>query len=152
VVTIRLSESIVITCDEEDVARIMQYKWTKTDGTPIHASVGNLARFILRYGGKHQVDHIDRNVYNNIKINLRIATPSQNMANRKTQKEFKGIKHIKDRVLSKSFSASIKIKYKTKHLGYFYTAEEAAKAYDKAALKYFGEFACLNFPLNKGNE
>lgn len=29
-------------------------------------------------------------------------------------------------------------------LGYFNTKEEAAKAYNKAAIKYFGEFSRLN--------
>ena len=32
------------------------------------------------------------------------------------------------------------------HLGYFKTAEDAAKAYDDATILYFKEFASPNFP------
>jgi len=40
--------------------------------------------------------------------------------------------------------AQISIKGKNKHLGYFANEKEAAKAYNKVALKLFGNFAYLN--------
>lgn len=43
-----------------------------------------------------------------------------------------------------SWSASIKISGKQVHLGTYITKEEAALQYNKAALKHFGEFACIN--------
>lgn len=44
--------------------------------------------------------------------------------------------------------AAIRVNGKMIHLGYHATAEEAARAYDSAARKYFGEFANPNFNDN----
>jgi hypothetical protein len=48
--------------------------------------------------------------------------------------------------VAKKWRAQVRIGGTNKNLGYFHTAEEAAKVYDAAALLYFGEFACTNFP------
>ena len=37
-----------------------------------------------------------------------------------------------------------------KSFGYYADEIEAAKAYDRAAMKYHGEFASLNFPESGG--
>lgn len=42
--------------------------------------------------------------------------------------------------------AKIKVNGKTINIGTYEFAKDAAKAYDVEALKYFGEFAYLNFP------
>lgn len=47
----------------------------------------------------------------------------------------------------KKFSAKIRVHGKTLHLGSFVTPEDAAMAYDQAALNHFGEFASTNKKL-----
>jgi len=92
-------------------------------------------------------DHRDRNPLNNVDENLRIATRRQNVCNQGLRKDNKtgykgvGIRHGKLRV-------RIRINGKLIHLGAFPLGQEreAALAYDAAAIRYFGEFAHLNFP------
>ena len=56
---------------------------------------------------------------------------------------FKGVSFRKDRG---KYRAYISINNRIKHLGYYDTPEDAARAYDEAARFYFAEFACVNFP------
>lgn len=58
---------------------------------------------------------------------------------------FKGVT-LREKLRYKPYYAFISINGKQKYIGYFNTAEEAAKAYDIEAIKHFGEFASLNFP------
>jgi len=92
------------------------------------------------------VDHKDGNGLNNRKANLRLCTNSQNQANRNgTQRNntsgFNGVTWSKH---DKKWRAKIMLNKKRVHLGGYYTAAEAANAYDKAAIKLFGEFARVN--------
>lgn len=92
-----------------------------------------------------QVDHKDRDRLNNQRTNLRMCTSSQNMGNvaRKTisKSGYRGVTFQK-RSLKKPFVVHIA----GKNIGYYSDKIEAAKAYDNAAKKRYGEFAMLNFP------
>lgn len=94
---------------------------------------------------KQQIDHINHNGLDNRKQNLRIATVNQNAANRHKrigdhQSCFKGVGRN-----GKGWKSQIRFNGKLIYLGHFDSEKEAAQAYDKAALKLFGEFAFLNF-------
>jgi hypothetical protein len=95
---------------------------------------------------KYTVDHIDNNPLNNQKSNLRICSLKDNSKNstkrNNTSSKYKGV-YFEN--YTKKYKANIKVDYKTINLGRFLNEIDAAKAYDKAAIKYFGEFANLNF-------
>lgn len=98
-----------------------------------------------------QVDHINKDRLDNRRENLRICTRSQNnAANRKRKggsSQYRGVSFSKDpKHRRKPWIAQIQHQKKNRRLGRFDNEEAAARRYDEAARKLFGEFANLNFP------
>ncbi len=91
-------------------------------------------------------DHINHDKLDNRKENLRTATRNQNEANKPKKlncsSKYRGVCWHKQR---SKWKAEIKVNQMKKHLGLFENEIEAAKAYDEAAMKAFGDYATLNF-------
>lgn len=88
------------------------------------------------------IDHIDGNGLNNRIKNLRLATRSQNGANRALQSNnTSGIKGVHWAARSKKWKAQVSVGGRVKSLGYFESIDDATAAYRAATEQYFGSFA-----------
>lgn len=86
-----------------------------------------------------EIDHIDLDGTNNRLENLRVATKSQNCANRKNRKNLSGFRGVYKK--GNRWSAQIRVSGILEHLGTFDLPEDAHVAYRNRAIEAFGEFA-----------
>jgi hypothetical protein len=147
-------EQRYVMVDAEDYPKLAKYNWllARNRGNKCYAicfenrEILHMHRMIMDAPKGMLVDHRDRNGLNNTKRNLRLATHSQNCCNRihpgNRSSQYRGVGRYKDK---RKYRASICVKGKKTHLGYFESEEDAARAYDKAAKELHGEFAVLNF-------
>ena len=156
---IMLPKGYVTLVDDEDFERANKIKWGlgKNNNYAVYSIWKDrkiyslrLHRFLLglSFGDKTQVDHINGNGLDNRKENLRLCNNAQNAFNASKQcnnkSGYKGVCSWSKGV--KKWRAQIQFNSKVIHIGSFQNKEDAARAYDEAARKYFGEFARLNFP------
>lgn len=106
-----------------------------------------LHRLIMRATTGQTVDHRDRDGLNNHRDNLRLCTLSQNRANGRQWKQpasgFRGVYASGAKWMACISDNGHRVRY----LGAFISKEDAARAYDSAALERWGEFSSLNFQL-----
>lgn len=161
-IAVPLTFNQVALVDEEDLPLIHDYRWraAKTSHCRFYYAVAEgtvrggtarktiyMHRLILGARPGQFVDHINGNTLDNRRSNLRFATSAENAMNRGLNRTnrtgYKGVSfHRRDQV----WEAWIRKNGKGRYLGRFSNPEDAARAYDMAALQMFGEFARLNFP------
>jgi hypothetical protein len=165
---IPLTKGFFTQVDDEDYDWLMQWKWFahKRNNNYYAARNSNMIngkrktismhREIMETPESLECDHAFHDTLDNrkyveinggLKQNLRNCTVSQNNKNCKPwgSSKYLGVSVTKRWKCYKIYAQIVVNKHKN-HLGYFKSEEDAALAYDIAALKYHGEFANLNFP------
>lgn len=100
----------------------------------------------LKKHDKKTVDHINGDTLDNRRSNLRVATNQQNCFNRGPQSNnSSGYKGVYKHSQYDKWVAQIKKGDTRVHLGVYSTAQDAARAYDRAAIELHGEHGRLNF-------
>lgn len=143
--------------DRDDYPHLLGFTW-RFDGVKVWREVSKtvnrkrtrrvvrLHRQILQAPFGMVVDHINRNPLDNRKSNLRVCTQHQNTFNSGGRKrrvsKYKGVYPAVSR--KNPWRAQICIDQTFRHLGMFTNQEDAAHAYNRAAVELHGEYACLN--------
>jgi len=141
-----------IVVDGDDAWRLERFDWQiGTHGYAYRREKINgkwvlilLHREIMACSNDRVIDHINGNVLDNRRNNLRECSLAENLRNRKTHKNnrtgLKGV-YCDQRRKNKPWHAQIRVDGKKVYLGSFAASAEAFAAYVAAARKYHGEFA-----------
>jgi len=155
--------------DDEDFEKYSKIRWRArnnhgsnmfyiasyvyVEGTKKRKNI-ELGRYLLDAQKGEIIDHINRDTLDNRKCNLRICSTAENNRNTIKRKDgltsnYKGVYWKKE---MKKYCAQINFNRKKIFIGYYDNEDQAAIAYNIAAVKYFGRFARPNenIMMNKG--
>jgi len=135
--------------DADDAPRTMHYIWRPANSGRYARAWGVQAggRIYLHQfiAGTTNVDHHNGNGLDNRRLNLRPCTRIQNMQNKRVPctntSGYKGVRRVQK---TGRYKATITANKERVHLGYHQTPEQAARAYNDAAVRLHGTFARLN--------
>lgn len=150
---IPISQNMFAVVDPVDYEYLSQWSWHRQSRD--YAARWDVRRLVymhqvvaIRSGHQvsgMEVDHVDLDHLNNRRGNLRVTTRAQNAKNQgllsNNTSGYKGVSWDKRRGKWRVHIDSDGVQY---DLGRFEGKVEAARAYNRAALKYHGEFARLN--------
>jgi hypothetical protein len=146
--------------DDEDCDKIKDYTWQVRKNhnynvfyigskikqkNNIYKNI-ELSRLITGAKCTELVDHKNGDTLDNTKSNLRVCSRAENNRNSNKRKDgnTSNYKGVCWKARNNKFVSQINFNNKKIHLGYFETEDQAAIAYNMAAIKYFGEFARPN--------
>lgn len=156
-IEIKMKHGYTAIVDAEDYPLLSRSIWhakSHEGGTLVYAATNidpygrklyaRMHRIILAAPPGAFVDHINGNGLDNRKENLRICTPAENTRNRRKhvgRSKFKGVHPRPNGRWQAVICANARLRW----LGTFDREEDAARAYDRAALDVYGDFSRLNF-------
>ena len=161
---VSLTRGMQAVIDDDDAHLVAGYKWQAAVSEPgrfyaaaspyIRGSgrgVGQakiyMHRVIMSAEPNQSVDHIDGDGLNNRRSNLRFCTNTQNMQNMRGWKTARSkYKGVWWNTRPGRWQADITVNGRKVYIGKYDDEMTAARAYDAAALRYFGEFARVNLP------
>lgn len=152
-----LARGLVALIDAADIPIVKDCSWSIYKASRTFYATTNfvkdrkrikLHRLVLSAPDGFSVDHINGDGLDNRRSNLRLCSNAENIRNqqkqkRKTSSRFKGVTLYRG-IRGSRWRGYIHYNSKKYRLGSFGTEIEAAQAYNKAALEFFGQFARLN--------
>lgn len=152
---IKLTQRQFALVDEADFEELSQHRWHFAHGYAARRTTIERNRRVVIYMHRQllnpqkgfEVDHANGDRLDNRRHNLRVVSSAKNSANfskRPSRHGFVGVSYYPDR--KRCWEAKYSLRGKRILVGFFFTAEEAAHAYDDAVRRARKGFARVNFP------